>query len=426
MRVMPLTCVGLAVACSIACSTNKGASEPTVRQEGPSGIAAGDESTCLLTQAGSAYCWGADTSGALGDGTSVGVELTPIAVAGNHTYTALSGAEFFRCGLSGELPLCWGQTLNDGPGSLYTDSVPASLTAGLPPLAAISAGPSHACGLTKAGIAYCWGENYFGQLGIGDTLRHPSAVAVAGGMRWTAISVGFWHTCALTADSTTFCWGENLVGELAASPDSVPLSTTPLAIAGAPKFASLSAGSLYTCGLTAAGALYCWGWNYAGNLGDSTTTNTEIPTPVGQPNLVFRSVITSSANSIALTTCGITTANAVYCWGWGGYGQLGNPSAPIVSCDSVTTNPVPCSSLVPFPVAGGLAFETVSIGTTHACGVTLSSTAYCWGTNDHGQLGDGTTQSSTVPVAVSGTLVVAARVKATAQQRRTVIPIASR
>ena len=90
MRVMPLTCVGLAVACSIACSTNKGASEPTVRQEGPSGIAAGDESTCLLTQAGSAYCWGADTSGALGDGTSVGVELTPIAVTGSHTYTEIA------------------------------------------------------------------------------------------------------------------------------------------------------------------------------------------------------------------------------------------------------------------------------------------------------------------------------------------------
>jgi alpha-tubulin suppressor-like RCC1 family protein len=424
MRVLPLACVGLAM----ACSTNNGPSAPTNgQQQGPSGIVAGDESTCLLAQGGAAYCWGTDTAGALGNGVSLGVELTPVAVTGNHTYTALSGAEFFRCGLSGELPLCWGQTLIGGTnGNLYTDSVPTSVTSDLPPLATIATGPSHACGLTKAGIAYCWGENYFGQLGIGDTLRHHSAVAVAGGMRWTAISVGFWHTCALTADSTTFCWGENLVGELAASPDSLPLSTTPLAIAGAPKFASLSAGSLYTCGVTGAGALYCWGWNYAGNLGDSTTSNTEIPTPVGQPNLVFRSVVASSANSIALTTCGITTANAVYCWGWGGYGQIGNPSAPIVSCDSITTNPAPCSSLVPFPLAGGLEFATVSIGTTHACGVTLSSTAYCWGTNDHGQLGDGTTQSSTTPIAVSGSLVAKEHVTATAQQRRTVIPIASR
>jgi alpha-tubulin suppressor-like RCC1 family protein len=76
-----------------------------------------------------------------------------------------------------------------------------------------------------------------------------------------------------------------------------------------------------------------------------------------------------------------------------------------VNCDSIATNPAPCSSLVPFPVAGGLQFLTVSIGTTHVCGVTLSSTAYCWGTNDHGQLGDGTTQSSAVPIAVSGALV---------------------
>jgi alpha-tubulin suppressor-like RCC1 family protein len=299
------------------------------------------------------------------------------------------------------------------------------VTSGLPQLAAISTGPSHACGLTKAGVAYCWGENYFGQLGVGDTLSHPSAVAVAGGLRWTAISVGFWHTCALTADSTAFCWGENLAGELAVAPDTLPLSTTPLAITGGFKFTSLSAGSLYACGLTAAGALYCWGWNYAGNLGDGTTTNRDTPTLVSTSAIVFKSVVASSANSIALTTCGITTTNAAYCWGWGGFGQLGNPSAPMANCDSISTNPAQCSSLVPFPVAGGLQFGTVSIGTTHACGITVASAPYCWGLNDHGQLGDGTTQPSTSPIAVSGSLVAKERVPISSP-RRLVIPFASR
>ena len=411
MRRRALIVAGLGLfVVSGACSSKHGPSGPVIRQEGPTSIVAGDESTCLLAKPGTAYCWGFDTVGVLGAGSSSGgLQLTPLAVAGNHTFAVLSGAEFFRCGLSGQQPLCWGQTLVGSHGNLYSDSEPTNVAPGVPALVTLSAGPSHACGLTSAGVAYCWGENYFGQLGVGDTLSHPAGVAVAGGMRWTAISVGFWHTCALTADSAAFCWGENLAGELAASPDTVPLSSTPLLIPGGLKFASLTAGSLYTCGVTAAGAVFCWGWNYAGNLGDGTTTNQETPTPLQQSNLVFKTVFASSANSIVLTTCGITTTNALYCWGWGGYGQLGNPSAPLVNCDSVSTNPAPCSSLVPFPVAGGLQFTSVSIGTTHACGVTMKSAAYCWGMNEHGQLGDGWTIESSAPVAVSGNLVVQER-----------------
>jgi alpha-tubulin suppressor-like RCC1 family protein len=413
MRVLRLACVGLLV----ACSSRNGPSGPSITPPGPSTIVAGNESTCLVAPSGTAYCWGSDTIGALGTGDSGGVRLTPVPVAGNYTYSALSGAEFFRCGLAAEVPLCWGQTLIGSHGHLYAASAPTLVTSGVPPLGSIATGPSHACGLTRSGFAYCWGENYFGQLGAGDTLPHATAVAVTGGLRWTAITVGFWHTCALTEDGTAFCWGENLAGELAASPDTVPLSTTPMAIAGY-KFTSLAAGSLYTCGLTARGAVYCWGWNYAGNLGDSTTTNRTAPTPLGQSGLVFKSVFASSANSIVLTTCGITTSDALYCWGWGGYGQLGNPSAPLFNCANISTSPAECSSLVPFPVAGGLQFATASIGTTHACGVTVASAAYCWGTNDHGQLGDGTTVESTTPVAVSGNLI--------AKERRTFTRSASR
>lgn len=404
-----LIAVGLGL--FVACSSSNTPSAPPAQRQRPISIIAGDESTCLLTQGGVAYCWGYDTAGALGTGSSGDSQLTPVRVAGHNTFSALSGAEFFRCGLAAALPLCWGQTLSGGSrGSLYTDSVPTPIASGIPALATISTGPSHACGLTKNGAAYCWGENYFGQLGVGDTLRRSTAVAVSGGIQWSAISVGFWHTCGLTTDSAAFCWGENLAGELAAPPDSVPLSTTPVAIAGGLKFISLASGSLYTCGVTAVGKIYCWGWNYAGNLGDSTTTNRDTPTPVAQGNIVFKSVIASSANSIVLTTCGITTSGPAYCWGWNGRGQLGNPSAPSANCDSVSTDPVSCSSVVPLPVAGGLRFVSVSIGTTHACGISVDEAAYCWGANDHGQLGNGTTQSSAVPIVVSGASAALERV----------------
>lgn len=404
--VLGLALVGLAT----ACSSSSGPPGTSIQQGAAGSIVAGDESTCLVTQAGAAYCWGFDTAGVLGNDASTGIQTTPVAVAGNNSFTALSGAEFFRCGLSNQQqPLCWGQTLVGHHGNLYTDSEPTFVAFGVPQLVTISAGPSHACGLTSAGVAYCWGENYFGQLGVGDTLSHAVAVAVSGGMQWTAIAVGFWHTCGLTVDSTAFCWGENLAGELAASPDTVPLSTAPLAIRGGLKFTALSAGSLYTCGLTAAGAVYCWGWNLAGNLGDSTTTNRDTPTPLGQSGLVFKRIVASSANSIILTTCGITTSNALYCWGWGGDGQLGNPSLPLANCDSASTSPGGCSSLVPSPVSGGLQFATVSVGTTHTCGITISNAAYCWGMNEHGQLGDGSTTASPVPVAVAGSLVAKQR-----------------
>ncbi|HZS58122.1 MAG TPA: hypothetical protein VFA43_02555 [Gemmatimonadaceae bacterium] len=395
----------------VSCSSSNSPTFPQVSQVPPASIVAGDGSACLLAQGGVTYCWGSDTGGALGIGSARGAQLLPVAVAGNHTFSSLSGAEFFRCGLSGALPLCWGQTLAGGNrGNLYSDSVPTMVALDVPSLATVSAGPSHACGLTKSGAAYCWGENYFGQLGVGDTLGRSTAVPVSGGIKWSAISVGFWHTCGLTVDSTAFCWGENLAGELGAPPDSLPLSTTPFAAARGLKFTSVTTGSLYTCGLTAAGQIYCWGWNYAGNLGDSTTTNRDTPTPIAQGNVAFKSVVASNANSIVLVTCGVTTVNAMYCWGWNGYGQLGNPNAPSMDCGSVSTNPASCSSLAPFLVAGGLQWASVSVGTTHTCGITVTNAAYCWGQNDHGQLGDGSTQPSAVPVAVSGALIAKDRV----------------
>ena len=411
-RVLIAASLGLfvGVSLSVACSGTKNVTSPPPGQQLTGSIVAGDEATCLLTQAGIAYCWGFDTAGALGNDSVSGSRLTPGPVAGNHTFASLSGSELFRCGLAGQQPLCWGQTLVHH-GNLYSDSEPTSVALGAPPLASITVGPSHACGLTTDGVAYCWGENYFGQLGVGDTLPRNMAVAVAGGQKWTAISAGFWHTCALTADSVAFCWGENLAGELAAPPATLPLSTTPVAIGGGFKFTSLSAGSLYTCGLTATGAAYCWGWNFAGNLGDSTTTNREAPTPIAG-NLQFKRIVASSANSIVLTTCGIAMSNALYCWGWGGYLQLGSASLPLIICDSVPANAAPCGSLAPLAVDGGLQFASVSVGTTHVCGVTTSAAAYCWGLNDHGQLGNGSEDRMSVPVPVSGNLTALQRLAA--------------
>ena len=161
------------------------------------------------------------------------------------------------------------------------------------------------------------------------------------------------------------------------------LTSTPTLVPGAIAFASLSAGGLgYICGLTTTGKAYCWGDNAAGQLGDGTTTNRPVPTPVAG-GLEFAALSAGWA-----WTCGVSTTGTAYCWGGSAYGALG---------DGTTSN-----RLVPTPVAGGLTFASVSAGDGHTCGVTLSGAAYCWGYNAYGQLGDGTTTGRVVPTLVAG------------------------
>src|SRR3989441_542444 len=154
--------------------------------------------------------------------------------------------------------------------------------------------------------------------------------------------------------------------------------------------AAVSAGWVHTCGVTSSGAAYCWGENNRGALGDGTTTSSLTPVAVSG-GLTFAAVSAGSD-----FTCGVTTSGAAYCWGDNSQGKLGNG----------TTTPTP--STTPVAVSGGLTFAAVSAGDGHACGITRSGAAYCWGYNLSGQLGNGTTMSSATPVTVSGGLTFTA------------------
>jgi alpha-tubulin suppressor-like RCC1 family protein len=142
--------------------------------------------------------------------------------------------------------------------------------------ATVVAGTGHACGLTTAGRAYCWGENSSGQRGDGTTDATPRPTAVQGGLTFAALTAGDRHTCGVTPEGAAYCWGDNTLGALGTSDAAdrcggQPCSTTPVRAAGPLVFEVLSASrglnGSHTCGVTPSAHAYCWGRNTSGQLG---------------------------------------------------------------------------------------------------------------------------------------------------------------
>ncbi len=287
-------------------------------------ISGGGEHTCGLTVVGAAYCWGADGNGQLGDGNTADTSA-PVAVTGGLTFKAVSAGLYHTCGLTVAGAIyCWGNNHGGelGNGAIsYVNSSPVAVSGGLT-FAGVGAGYQYSCGLTTGGSAYCWGYNNYGELGNGDTTSSSVPVAVSGGLSLVALSTGYFHACGLTGAGRAYCWGGNFAGELGNGTSTA--SSTPVAVSGGLTFATISAGQWVTCGATTSGAAYCWGWSSAGQLGNGTTAYTN-PTPVPvSGGLTFQAVSTGYAH-----TCGLTTTGAVYCWGDNSEGELGNGSTTI-------------------------------------------------------------------------------------------------
>ena len=188
----------------------------------------------------------------------------------------------------------------------------------------ISAGQDHTCALTDAGVAYCWGSNSNGQLGIGSTddRAHASPLPVAGGRTFQQISVGFLHNCGIDDRGTAFCWGSNEYGQLGTG-DRVSVST-PTRLSGDLRLRAISAGATHTCGLDRDGTAYCWGGNWHGQIGDGTFDgDTETACCRTRPVRVETASRFSSIRSGGISTCAVATDGRAFCWGNGNDGRLG-------------------------------------------------------------------------------------------------------
>lgn len=289
---------------------------------------------------------------------------------------------------------CWGENQQGqlGTGARSPWSTRPVRVPGLESVVSVSAGSAHSCALTRAGDVHCWGLNASGQLGDGTTGGGGLPVRVAGlDGPAVAVSAGIGHTCAVTRDGAVWCWGSNDSGQLgdgrafsAEWDPALDRRTAPVRVRGLTVPAvDVAAGLSSTCALTVAGGVECWGDNYWGQLGDGVGPMPEVKESDMPPDLRRSSPapVAGLSGVVALSSgvqhaCALTGAGRVWCWGMNDRGELG--------VDAPTARGVPGE--VPGLPAGVTA---ISAG-THTCAQTGDGAVACWGPNDSGQLGDGT------------------------------------
>ena len=336
-------------------------------------VVAGFVHTCALSDEGAAWCWGSNDYSQLGTERPSRV---PVPVGGDLRFKTIAAGWVHTCGITtDDLTYCWGGGAISKQG--YLGDATLSRSAAPVRVAADSAfshlalGDGHTCALTASGMAYCWGENDFGQLGDGTQQDRPVPVAVATSLRFQRLSAGAYHTCGITVTHEAYCWGDNRWGELGvgdvAYHDLGAASPAPHRVLGGHAFASIAAGWEHTCAITTTSRAFCWGRNdNARQLGDDSDV-----THRGKPGAVAGNLSFAALSSGPLSTCGLTTSSESLCWGSNYYGGLGNgETARAVGR--------------PVRVQGG-PFVVVAIGQSHSCGLGSDRRIWCWGDQSAGQ-----------------------------------------
>lgn len=375
---------------------------------------------CALKTDNSLYCWGANGAGQLGDGTTEAT-TKPELVPSNQGWSAVAVSDDATCALDTASSLwCWG----DNASGLFGAAVPASSLEPVPmsmQYARIALARRAGCGITLDGALRCWGRNTNGEIGDGSTMARdkPTAVAVPAGLSWSDVHAFAATACARTSDGRVFCWGSSANGQLGTFDDAIttPIeigssdvaqvalgggllcvrgsdsmlrcagrngysqladggtsSNVPLRVPGT--WASVATGFLYTCATTMDGQMSCAGANTVGQLGSGTL----------RPQMAMERV--SSLGEVDRMAAGVdhvcaSTNGTAHCWGGNYYAQLGLNDL----VDRTT----------PVAVREGYALAALH----HTCSIDIDEALWCWGVNERGQLGRGTSGSPQGPAVVN-------------------------
>ena len=250
----------------------------------------------------------------------------------------------------------------------------------------VAAGLYHSLALTSTGAVFAWGWNIVGQLGNGSTTDSdaPVKVRLPGGTKVTGIAAGFAHSVALTSTGAVLAWGKNYNGNLgngSTTDSDVPVKVR---LPGGTKVTGIAAGGEHNLAVTSTGAVLAWGYNAYGQLGDGSTGASDVPVNVSLPTgTKVKAVAAGASHSLAVTSTG-----AVLAWGYNAQGELGDGKR--------ANSDVPVKVRLP----DGTKVIAVAAGGYYSLALTSTGAVLAWGYNADGELGDGNRTNSDVPVKV--------------------------
>jgi alpha-tubulin suppressor-like RCC1 family protein len=340
-------------------------------------VVLGEAHTCARKPEGIVKCWGDDVQGQTGTGgVDGGILRAPTAVVGVTDAVHIAAGGKHACAVrQGGKVSCWGYNFDGQLGNGQTNARAASPVdvSSLTDAVAVSAGSNFSCAIRSSGAVACWGAGLSGQLGGGSNTPRPTPGPVTNLTDALAVAAGESHACAVRGGGRVVCWGEGVNGQLGTG--TTAPSNVPVIVPGLDGVVAVGAGGRSTCAVRSAGQVYCWGANDRGQLG-SGMSNT-IPNP--SPALVAG---IDDAFAVAVGqahACAARKSGGVSCWGAGGSGQLGDGT---VKADAATPTPAPV-------VVQGLTSNAVFVGAggEHSCAALRSGTVSCWGANGRGQIG---------------------------------------
>ncbi|HYO93764.1 MAG TPA: DUF4215 domain-containing protein [Polyangiaceae bacterium] len=379
------------------------------------GVATMGRTTCAWLSDGRSKCWGDNFYGQLGiaaslpfgdEASEVVAELPWLPV---ESVTKMSGNVRTTCALGDAEAWCWGN-LNwaylDRSVIPLNSPEPVKLALpGTPRTIAVGEGGAHACAIVDleeaAGQVRCFGDNRSGELGLGRSeanLQLPAA-ATRGPLisaPVTSVVAGAGFSCALTSANSVLCWGRGHLGQLGApgvtSWGTLPSERRPLVVALGADFVptQLAAGQDHVCALSSRGTVKCWGRGAEGQLGyEDAGARGDDAAEMGSalPTVALGGVATAVAAG-GLNSCALLTTGQVKCWGYDAFGVLAQPA--LIAAGSIGDAAGEMgATLPPVDLGPGVTVRSISVGGQNVCVQLTTAEIKCWGDNAAGQLGVG-------------------------------------
>lgn len=355
-----------------------------------------DHHTCAVRDEGTVWCWGRNEAGQLGRETPR-VSTEPIQVAGIGDAVQVSTGSDFACALRAEGSVtCWGNGDDGrlGQGNTKSSTEPVAV-ADLTGVRQIASGRGHTCAVTEAGEVWCWGSNAQKQSALPGDMRHsPRPHKVAGLTGIAQVGAGTNTTCAVGQGGSLHCWGYNYYGQVGNGQSGSGNDVAePFQVPGLQEVAQVDVGEYHVCAITSSGAAHCWGNDGYGNLGGAERGDQTSPQAVANVN---------DATAVALGdnhVCALRRSGALACWGRNESGQLGaaeiddpyHATDVLPSVEALTAPRPEAPSFTPDPSVPVAAEPMISASEGFACALRTDGQPICWGGNSRGQLGDGTT-----------------------------------